>query len=399
MAAITWQNINGPSLAEATRPMEAASRSFTGAFDGLANVLKQREATNAANWDQAKVNNTNALLGAVQEPKTPEEFAAKEAQLRQQLLGYGAQVDPVAARAALDNRMATLQQRGLANIQYTGAVAEEADRPKRDLALSLYAKGDIAGGDAVAAEVQRNKAALAEASHKWQRTGVTEKQTDTKFDFDQAAEAQKVLERPLLIDKLNSDLLTAKAQRTLSGAQADALGREKNANSPATKAQDAAYEQLLKDNLFGGGSLEPGRNLAEVSKYVKASITDPKEADGLTRAIAKLSSQKFDVGNGMKVGVPISLLQEALHLSQDTNWKINPWNNRVSNFEELIKKRMADPDVAQQALAAQQIAANRDARSLGLINRTVPGNAAEATQAQVRAVGGTYDPEKKTLLE
>ena len=87
MAAITWQNINGPSLAEATRPMEAASRSFTGAFDGLANVLKQREATNAANWDQAKVNNTNALLGAVQEPKTPEEFARLRGKSVEEIVG------------------------------------------------------------------------------------------------------------------------------------------------------------------------------------------------------------------------------------------------------------------------------------------------------------------------
>ena len=84
---ITWQTVTGPSLAEASRPMEAASSSFNDAFSGLDNILKQRQAIETGNWDQTKLNNTNALLGAVQEPKTPEEFAAKAAHLRQMLTG------------------------------------------------------------------------------------------------------------------------------------------------------------------------------------------------------------------------------------------------------------------------------------------------------------------------
>lgn len=128
MAAITWQNINGPSVAQAASPLGDAQKTLSGMFSGFEDILTKRAAVENANWDQTKVNNTNAFLAATQEAKTPEEFAAREAMLREQLKSYGAQVDPAAARAALDGRTALLQQRSLANQQYTDQQAEVAGR-------------------------------------------------------------------------------------------------------------------------------------------------------------------------------------------------------------------------------------------------------------------------------
>ena len=198
MGIITWQNINGPSLAEATRPMEVAQRSFENVFGGLGEVIKKREVTDAANWDQTKINNTNALLNASQEARTPEEFAAREAQLRQQLLGYGAQVDPVAVRAALDGRMATLQQRAVAGIDYQNKVTDNREAPIRDSIAALTSQGKFTEANALLEQhTLRNEAALYDANRLGERRVVTERQADQKFGFDVAQEADRAKMAPL----------------------------------------------------------------------------------------------------------------------------------------------------------------------------------------------------------
>ena len=126
---ITWQNVAAPNFSDAFRGMATAQQGFDTAFTGLGDLIKKREATEAANYDQGKINNTNALLGAIQEAKTPEEFAAREAALRTQLAGYGSQVDAAAARSALDSRLGTLQQRAVANQQFTDQQVDVAGRP------------------------------------------------------------------------------------------------------------------------------------------------------------------------------------------------------------------------------------------------------------------------------
>ena len=188
---ITWQTVNGPSLAEASRPMEAASRSFNEAFGGLDNVLKQRQAIETGNWDQTKLNNTNALLGAVQEAKTPEEFASREAVLRQQLAGYGAQVDPVAVRAAMDGRMATLQQRAVAGMDYQNKVTDNREAPIRDSIASLTSQGRFPEAKALLEQhTLRNEAALYDANRQGERRVLTEKQADTTFGNNQESFGQ-----------------------------------------------------------------------------------------------------------------------------------------------------------------------------------------------------------------
>lgn len=70
---ITWQNVNGASPAEASRPMELATNSFNNAFSGLQGVIAKSETIDANNQVAIKNNNTQdylnklALLG-----KTPE---------------------------------------------------------------------------------------------------------------------------------------------------------------------------------------------------------------------------------------------------------------------------------------------------------------------------------------
>lgn len=378
---ITWQTVTGPSLAEASRPMEAASRSFNEAFSGLDNVLKQRQAIETGNWDQTKLNNTNALLGAVQEPKTPEEFAAKEAQLRQMLTGYGAQVDPIAARAALDGRMATLQQRGLANIQYTGAVAEEADRPKRDLALSLYARGNFAGGDAVAAEVQRNKAALYEASRLGQRRVTTEGQADTTFSNNQEIFGQTKLLMPgqktlqdLSIANQRASLENTKLERDTRRAEKDALVGTNNLVNQA-RLQDVNRTKIAQELAAKfripidpeTGNIMPSRETGQTMETVRAfeaelekragPRTTPsqtiaalaKQLSGTTLPVDKQNSILEAAGRNLNDADMLApadalkktALEEKLKVAKEQAVKNNPWYgselDKTKEVTEVLK--------------------------------------------------------------
>lgn len=381
---ITWQTVTGPSLAEASRPMEAASRSFNEAFSGLDNVLKQRQAIEAGNWDQTKLNNTNALLGAVQEPKTPEEFAAKEAQLRQMLTGYGAQVDPIAARAALDGRMATLQQRGLANIQYTGAVAEEADRPKRDLALSLYAQGNFAGGDAVAAEVQRNKAALYEASRLGQRRVITEGQADTTFSNNQEIFGQTKLLMPgqktlqdLSIANQRASLENTKLERDTRRAEKAALvdtnslvnqARLQDVNRTKIAQELAAKFRIPIDPETG--NIMPSRETGQTMETVRAfeaelerragPRTTPsqtiaalaKQLSGTTLPVDKQNSILEAAGRNLNDadmlapadGLKKAALEEKLKAAKEQAVKNNPWYGAELDKTEGITRVLKQTD-------------------------------------------------------
>jgi hypothetical protein len=126
---LRWDNIAGPNFRDAALFAENSRSAADAATKSFTDIVQRRNNVNSENWDTAKTNNTNALLGAVQGAKTPEEYAALEAGLREQLTGYGAQVDATTARSAIDARMGTLQQRAVAGQQYEDQKVDVAGRP------------------------------------------------------------------------------------------------------------------------------------------------------------------------------------------------------------------------------------------------------------------------------
>lgn len=147
MSAITWRNIAGPSLAEASRPLESAQRMITGGFDAFNNVLQKQESTDRANWNQQKDNNLNTFMNTLYAAKGPEEFKRMQdsGELMQMLQGYGAQIDQSAARSAMDTRLGTLQQREKQGIEYGNFMTDERQRPVVQDILSKAALGDKEG--------------------------------------------------------------------------------------------------------------------------------------------------------------------------------------------------------------------------------------------------------------
>lgn len=369
MAALTWQNVNTPQ--NDLRDLRGIT---TDMFSGLQGLLDKQKAADNANWDQTKLNNTNALLAGVQEAQTPEEYAAKRAALQQQMAGYGAQVDAVAGRAAMDNRLATLQQRGIADIEYKGKLATETDRPQRDLAMSLYAKGDFAGGDAASEKVVRDKAALYEASRIGQRRVQTEGQTDTAFGLKTAIDNLALTNAP---EKFKSEMLTAAAQRNASNASAAAsvshsaaeklrgeLLASQNEDAKATRTsalRNASAQALVKGTMYEGGAYT-GKNAKEVSDLIDS--TTGNRLDEADKNAMKAYIAKLEAAGGIKVGdtmmpIPLDLLKSQLLGAKDEGWG---WSTGGVNYlERSLKEAMNRIEPASKTADGKEIPARSPA--------------------------------------
>ena len=363
MAAITWQNINGPSVAQAASSLGDAQKTFSGMFSGFEDILKQRALVENANWDQTKVNNTNAFLNATQEAKTPEEFAAREGMLREQLKGYGAQVDPMAARAALDGRMATLQQRGLAEQQYTDQKQEVEQRTPlamfRAAMMNAKTPEDAAAIQAGAQGAFGNGTLTPKSSNDLQQYAlersknlVDQGRATSEFGEKEKKWAQDALTRPLEIDKLKSDLSTAEVNRATLRAQAAAAGNssalalanleDRRSAQDALKLQ-ASAQARLKGTMYEGGTYTPSDSIELGDLLAKNKGLDAGEQSRVLDRINKLASEGIPVTvkNGDKtevrnVPIPKSLIKGIVAGARDDELITAPWNwsEAGANFVE-----------------------------------------------------------------
>lgn len=186
MAAITWHNINGPSLADASRPLQVANDTINNGFAAFNNVLNKTEATDQANWNQIKQNNTEAFMAKLYEANGAEGFKALQdsGELARMIAANGAQIDRAAARTAMDTRLGTLQQRDLDTINYTNKVLDNQQAPIMESLKVAAQKGDQKGFDAIVA-ANPNLRHLSGAYESMRKVG-----------YEIADENQKALMRP-----------------------------------------------------------------------------------------------------------------------------------------------------------------------------------------------------------
>jgi len=156
MPPITWQNVNGASLADASRPLESAQRSFNGAFDGLQGVIKDHESIDAANAGVQRVNNTQSYLDKVAElGKTPEALQAAIANgdIARLHASFGPNIDHAATRGAAESLLNTRYAQSKAATEFGHFQADEKAAPLMEAyktaALANGGKGDPAAMAAI----------------------------------------------------------------------------------------------------------------------------------------------------------------------------------------------------------------------------------------------------------
>ena len=303
---ITWQNVGSTaSIGDATSALNSASRLFNTGFDGIGNVLKQAQATDEANWNQAKVNNTEAFYNAIASRyATPEAYQAAVASgdVAREMAQYGAQIDQSSARKFMDNQMATLQDRILKANTYQTSVDEYKAKPEAARLAILAAQDPNAALPAIAASGIPQAAALAEKA----AASIRE---NAKFDLDKKERTQRLesgaldlKEKKLLDEEKDTsrvlDNLAAAAAESYRVARLDTdrkVGNiAKNLGYPVDKSGIVKYDDLTTEQLT---RLQHAAVLEGVQDPLGTQTGDTVNADSFIAKLRKDGAFKPEVIN------------------------------------------------------------------------------------------------------
>ena len=295
---ITWRNVTGPSLAEASRPLDSAARLFLGGMDSFNNVLQKQEVVDKANWQQQKENNTNEFLNQVYAAHGPEGFKALQdsGQLQQMIAGFGAQIDQAKAREVMDTRMGTLQKKEQDSWAYQNAALDHQEAPAVDEAKGLIAQGKLD-------EANPKIAALS-----------TRAQAQLYNSVD--AKSQELLQRkwaaekhPLELDKLRAEISNSRTSGALNSL---------NLKKGQLEFQDLKETRDLQ-NVLATARQQHLANDEAVGKAIGALTKElklPTSAAGYPR-FSEMTPEQIALYDetATKRGVPLS----SAYLSGDTN--------------------------------------------------------------------------------
>lgn len=137
--AITWQNINAPSVEGALRPLLASQQSVDAALSSLTNILRGVETTDTANVAALRKYNTDEALNTVMGFKTAADLQnAQQTGSLQQVLDSqtGGAYDKASVRNVLDTRPAVLMDRDVAQDNYQENQRVRAEKPLYDSILA-----------------------------------------------------------------------------------------------------------------------------------------------------------------------------------------------------------------------------------------------------------------------
>lgn len=364
---IRWDNVGGANLSEASRPLEAAQRSFLGAFDTVGNALQQRQTIEDQNWQNTKSNNTNAYLDAVSRLSTPEQLVAAKAQggaLDQLRSQFGNQVDANAIRGAVDARTAAVQQQAMQDITYKNALADQNSHPYLDAYHAAAQKGDQAGMDAAAKAYQaaggRDLGGLYD--YATQTTRATQ-----NFNLGQDKGKQEIAASKANILNAQAQTRIAAGNLAVNQGQLNEM-RTQNQFSRDTELQNrdaarragmvsALYKGLdQQGNMYTEGEYNGKQSGELTQEMIKSGIGDSQGERG---AIIDRANEMFRKGvdikdsNGNKYtirNIPLSAVRAAILGSKDQ--MLNSWNQGWANtFEKNLKDILSQTQVIDVPLS------------------------------------------------
>jgi hypothetical protein len=389
--AITWRSMQAPELADTSRSMELAQKGFGSAFDGLSEVLKQRQVTQDANYAQGKVNNTEAFMQNLYKANTNDEFQAAKAagQYEQQLSGYGAQVDRAAVRAALDGRGDFLKNRDMNQITYGNAMRDNKEAPEMDAIKTMIARGDTKGATALLdAGTFRNEAPLYEAGRTMEQKVIGEGRNTTDFDSRQRTQAntesrwgtQALQDRASL---QSTNLSNQKAQQEIS------IKREEQAGNGFGK-------QLIRDVAKSGDMFRSG--VAALAR--EQNIPTDKAGKPILAGLSNDQQVKFqDSVKALPQPLSTSAAMTQYTQYQDTHGGSMEQNvrNRAAFSASLSNGgELSAPDAATVTARGDNIIASRKATGLNNMFAGDPASKSADIATAMKAVTAKGDGERFT---
>jgi hypothetical protein len=293
MAPITWQNVNGPSLDGAYRPLLAASHMFGSATDGLMKILDDRNATNKSNYEQSKVNNLNTIAQAALGITSPEDKTGFDG-LRKKVTDYGSEIDAIKALNLIDNRESNLVSNFLNTSKYENEVREKKDFPLSTAFNAALYSGKFDEAQKLLPHIQNSK----DESEALYRVMADTEARKRQARLDAQNAANSAVSRQVSLAQLEN----AKNSK-LAGQLASATAQDFANRLAIYDSKVAAYMKskgLTPEKLKTKGSTDLQLIQAEIEEFAGKA---PSTSDTLTNAQKLL----------LQAGVPVDQAQAQLN--------------------------------------------------------------------------------------
>ena len=366
---ITWQNVNGRSLAEAAVPMESASKLILGGFDRLSNTADGYGKLQQTIQNQEEEANVQNFMERLQRARSPEEVAALQASGELDTLRAALKPASLAkVRGAEDARIASLMQQTTARNAFDTAQRDLAEAPIRDQIAVLTAQGKH---DEAAALMKtsgiRNVAPLAQADSAASRA-------TTQFNNQQSAEARAaaahevaLATNKLQLTKAEQEVADANVMRNLdtqlgkAGAEHQAtVARNRGLINAAAKElklpmdsegnlktldskQTALLDSYLKVNNLPPLASIQSADTAVAAKYIQDLRASGKYTPSQLAAVESKLGSAFstvpiaDIGNTAAVSAKKDVMQEALDNENRMRYGILSTPENIAELREASR--------------------------------------------------------------
>lgn len=297
---ITWQSLQQPDFRGAADMMRGAGQGLNQGFDIFSKLIGRQETSDAANWQQQKVNNTQEFMNALQSAQNPEELKAKQEVLTQMRQQFGAQVDDSAARAAQDGRMQILQNRVTADRNFANSELDARLAPLVQQHDAMLAQGDTLGALALresnpelksrmggtlalkARDTERGDVRFNQETKQWEHIN-----TMAPLQEQQARESILSAQQGRAISQQQADAATARLDQAGRTAATEAATKR---DTDFTKRLTDGAETTLKTGIYAGGTVNDPTGETYVRKYLKDAGVEGKAADNALMGIRQLAS-------------------------------------------------------------------------------------------------------------
>ena len=234
---ITWRTVTGPSVADASRPLQIATQGILGGFGSFKDALGDFQKGEEAIWKKQDADATQAVLDQIYRAGTVDDFnrLQQSGALDQAVAANGARIDRAAVNALRDGRVAALQGREKAGWEFANAQLDQQEATTRDQIKGLLAKGDLEATKPLIQGLSiRGQASMWGALDQKERELVMRARDDIKFGYEAAREAHEQAQRPLQLEGLRLGNKGKEQGIALTGLQ---IQREREDAADRTQAR------------------------------------------------------------------------------------------------------------------------------------------------------------------
>ena len=271
-APITWQTINGPSLAQAAVPMESAAKLILGGIDRAGSTLTGYNNQQQAIEDRGAEAQVQSFLERLQRVQSPDEVAALQASGELDALRAGLRPQDLAkVRGAEDARISSLMQQTTAKNTFDDTLAKRAAEP----ILEQFRLAGLNGDEATQARL------LAE--------------NPNLRGWASAVEQDKALERKLLEQKRADELAPYQQENAINESKLKAvqLANAERANAEAEEERKLALRLAEEQRNY---LEQQNRQEVELGKAAKR-LGLPVDPSGRARVSEYTKEQKLRLDN------------------------------------------------------------------------------------------------------